>query len=89
MSLTSEPESQIRTQEPESSLLETTIDTGTQPSTDIPHAPYREPEVVIEPIEEHPPGYVPGVVAEHLVSDDDNDSDIMPLDSSPTSSTLR
>ena len=37
---------------------------------DPPHAPYRPPEVVIEPEEEHPPGFVPGVIAEHLDDDD-------------------
>ncbi|WWC89454.1 uncharacterized protein L201_004378 [Kwoniella dendrophila CBS 6074] len=38
---------------------------------DAPHAPYRPPEAVIEPPEEHPPGYAPGIVAEHVGSDDD------------------
>ncbi|WVW83772.1 hypothetical protein I302_105793 [Kwoniella bestiolae CBS 10118] len=38
---------------------------------DAPHAPYRPPEAVIEPPEEHPPGYTPGIVAEHIGSDDD------------------
>lgn len=35
------------------------------------HAPYRSPEAVIEPLEEHPPGYVPGVIAEHPFGEDD------------------
>ena len=39
--------------------------------TDAPHAPYRPPEAVYEPPEEHPPGYVPGVVAEHIGQDED------------------
>ncbi|WWC61766.1 uncharacterized protein I303_104351 [Kwoniella dejecticola CBS 10117] len=38
---------------------------------ELPHAPYRPPEAVIEPPEEHPPGYTPGIVAEHIGSDDD------------------
>lgn len=38
---------------------------------DAPHAPYRPPEAVIEPPEEHPPGYTPGIIAEHTGSDDD------------------
>ncbi|EIW70776.1 hypothetical protein TREMEDRAFT_68214 [Tremella mesenterica DSM 1558] len=38
---------------------------------DSPHAPYRPPEAVFEPPEEHPPGYVPGVVAEHIGTGDD------------------
>jgi ubiquitin carboxyl-terminal hydrolase 25/28 len=42
---------------------------------DEPHAPYRPPEAVIEPAEEHPPGYVPGVVEEHM----DEDDYIMPV----------
>lgn len=34
--------------------------------------PYRSPEPVYDPPEEHPPGYVPGVIEEHpLLSDDD------------------
>ncbi|OCF36740.1 hypothetical protein I316_01336 [Kwoniella heveanensis BCC8398] len=36
-----------------------------------PHAPYRPPEPVIEPPEEHPPGYTPGIVAEHIEGDDE------------------
>ncbi|KAK8864283.1 hypothetical protein IAR55_001529 [Kwoniella newhampshirensis] len=47
---------------------------------DPPHAPYRPPEAVIEPPEEHPPGYTPGIVAEYIGSDDE----AMPIDS-PTS----
>jgi ubiquitin carboxyl-terminal hydrolase 25/28 len=38
---------------------------------DAPHAPYRPPEAVIEPEEENPPPYPPGVVAEHIGEDDD------------------
>ena len=37
---------------------------------DGPHAPYRDPEVVMEAPEEQPPGYVPGVVEEHPDDDD-------------------
>jgi ubiquitin carboxyl-terminal hydrolase 25/28 len=46
--------------------------------TDTPHAPYRPPEAVIEPEEEHPPGYVPGVV-EGYVEDDDFIMPVSPL----------
>ncbi|WVF71581.1 hypothetical protein IAT40_006389 [Kwoniella sp. CBS 6097] len=35
------------------------------------HAPYRPPEPVIEPPEEHPPGYTPGIVAEHIDGDEE------------------
>ena len=42
-----------------------------------PHAPYRPPEAVIEAPEELPPGHVAGIIAEHLISDDE-----MPLNSS-------
>ncbi|WWC70309.1 uncharacterized protein I206_104259 [Kwoniella pini CBS 10737] len=38
---------------------------------ELSHAPYRPPEAVIEPPEEHPPGYTPGIIAEHIGSDDD------------------
>ncbi|WRT66247.1 uncharacterized protein IL334_003200 [Kwoniella shivajii] len=47
---------------------------------DTPHAPYRPPEAVIEPPEEHPPGYTPGIVAEHIGSDDEMGP---PLESPP------
>lgn len=48
-----------------------------------PEAPYRSPEPVYEPPEEHPPGYVPGVIEEHPGSDDGIDSKTSPLNSSP------
>lgn len=41
--------------------------TGGDTEMDTPHAPYREPEAVIEPNDDAPPGYV---IAEHPVSDD-------------------
>lgn len=43
---------------------------------DEPHAPYRPPEAVYEPADVHPPGYVPGVIEEHM---DDDDDFIMPV----------
>ena len=46
---------------------------------DPTQAPYRSPEAVIEPLEELPPGHIPGIVAEHFMSDDEMAS----IDSSP------
>lgn len=47
---------------------------------DSPHPPYRPPEAVIEPPDELPPGHIPGIIAEHSLSDDE-----MPyINSSPT-----
>ncbi|WVQ82427.1 hypothetical protein IAT38_004555 [Cryptococcus sp. DSM 104549] len=47
-----------------------------EPAEDVtqhetPHQPYRPPEPVIEPLSDSPPGYTPGIVAEHPESDDE------------------
>lgn len=51
----------------------------TDADMDTPHAPYRPPEAVIEPLEPLSPGRVPGIIAEYPVSDDE----MTALDPSP------
>nr|KIR50274.1 ubiquitin carboxyl-terminal hydrolase 25/28 [Cryptococcus bacillisporus CA1280] len=46
-----------------------------EPETGLPEAPYRPPEAVIDPPEDDPPPYTPGIVAEHIGEDDDMEVD--------------
>lgn len=49
--------------------------------------PYRSPEPVYDPPEEHPPGYVPGVIEEHSLGSDD-DFQIKTPPAQPSSPTV-
>ncbi|KIR77297.1 ubiquitin carboxyl-terminal hydrolase 25/28 [Cryptococcus gattii E566] len=46
-----------------------------EPETGLPEAPYRPPEAVIDPPEDDPPPYTPGIVAEHIGEDDNMEVD--------------
>lgn len=46
-----------------------------EPETGLPEAPYRPPEAVIDPPEDDPPPYTPGIVSEHIGEGDDMEVD--------------